>query len=201
MTEPQKAEVLRREGVSLLADRKHDEAIAKLLEAVKLDPQSAEAHRCLGQAWSYMAAELPPGEEKNRLLVLAEQSVRKARELLGEETVAILHDLAWIYDEQGHYEEAIGLYRRGLNVGGPESPQNDLTPIRYNLACSLAKRNRIQEAAAELKLILAEPWRKGELWKWAPKDADLKALRDSPEWSAIAALIGERASDPESRSN
>jgi tetratricopeptide (TPR) repeat protein len=192
------AEALLRAGIYWQVNREYEKAIANLERALELDPSSAEAHRALGQTLSYRAAEMPADSDaRPSMLERAEKLVRDAIRLAGSETASALHDLAWIFDERGDLAAASEQYRRALAVAGAESRENDLTPLRYNLACSLAKMKQLEEALAELRPVLQDPWR-GEIWRWAEKDPDFDNLRTAPgvreQFATLIAAAKERES-------
>jgi tetratricopeptide (TPR) repeat protein len=180
-----KADGLLREGVYRLSQGEYEAAEAVLRRAVELNPQLPAAHQQLGRTLSYRAAEMNEGNGKIELLDEAEASVKQASELQEKPTPGTLHDLAWIYDERGGVENitrAVELYRQALDqFGRVESPDNDLTPVYYNLACSLVKLgpDHLGEALDTISHVFEDPWR-GDAWRFAERDPDLEELRTSP---------------------
>src|SRR2546422_323859 len=89
----------------------YKQAVARLEEAIRLDPSSAEAHRYLGQTFSYQAADVSDDPRlKADLLERAAVLILKAKDLHGGHTPDTLHDLAWVLDEKGELTAAIELY-------------------------------------------------------------------------------------------
>jgi tetratricopeptide (TPR) repeat protein len=160
----------------------YEEALAELEQALMISPELAEAHREMGRTLSYYAADAKDVDRKRSLLDRAESAVRRAMELKGASLADALHDLAWIEDERGELERAIGHYheaqelRRQQAAHGEASSAKAEAALAYNLACSLAKAHRLAEAFAELQRAISETWR------FAETDPDLSPLRDSVEW-------------------
>jgi tetratricopeptide (TPR) repeat protein len=175
------SEAALRAGLYWRVQGDYENAIANLERAVALNPEFANAHRVLGQTLSYWAADTAEPRRREELLERAAEEVQLAIRL--RETPAALHDLAWILDEKGDLEGAVDTYRRALQAGlaeEKESPQRDFTPLRYNLACSLAKLGQFEGAIDQLTPVFKDEWR-GEVWRWAAKDPDFEPLRES-EW-------------------
>jgi hypothetical protein len=85
----------------------------------------------------------------------------------------------------GRYDEALALFRRGRARAGAASPGRPPHPFyAYYEACCLARKGDAQPACAALQAALADGWH--DLAHLAA-DEDLAALRELPEFRAIAA--------------
>jgi tetratricopeptide (TPR) repeat protein len=201
------SETLVREATLNLSENDFDSAEHKLRDAVALNPALADAHRLLGRTRSYKAASAKDADVRKRLLTEAELRIRKSIELAGESAFA-LHDLGWICDERGtadDLEQAVALYRKALEAfSRTESRENDLTAIRYNLACSLTKlgRDHFKEAIEALTPVFKDPWRE-DVSPIAERDPDLEPLRTWEEGKALGELIaiGRNRSSDAARKN
>jgi tetratricopeptide (TPR) repeat protein len=170
-----------------ISENDFDSAEKKLRAAIALNPALPDAHRLLGRTLSYGAASAKDVDAKKKLLAEAEQQVRESIALADESAVA-LHDLGWIYDERGTVDDlkqAVTFYRKALAAfSRTESRENDLTAIRYNLACSLTKLGDYAEATAALTPVFTDPWRE-DVSEFADRDPDFEPLRQSEEWGKV----------------
>ena len=127
-------------GEALFHLKAHEEALAALAEALRLQPDWALAgalRRLMGRA----ARELGRFDEAGEYL---DQAVR----FDPRDTAAIDH-LALIRFEQRRYEDALGLYRRLAEIE-PDSAQT-----HANLGATLYYLNRVDEAVASYEHALA----------------------------------------------
>jgi tetratricopeptide (TPR) repeat protein len=200
------SETLVREASLDLSENDLDSAEKKLRAAIALNPALPDANRLLGRTLSYAAASAKDVGSKKKLLAEAEQWVKESI-ALAEESAVALHDLAWIYDERGTVDDlkqAVTFYRKALDdFSRTESRENDLTAIRYNLACSLTKLGNYAEATAALTPVFTDPWRQ-DVSQFAARDLDFEPLRQSAEWGAIfrqLILTGRKRSSDGGRKN
>lgn len=81
---------------------------------------------------------------------------------------------------EGRFEES----RDGFAQALADSPDHDL--VRYNLACALSRLGELDAAQRELLTLLHRDLRRFQTrWRGAKADADLEALRTSPQAAAI----------------
>ena len=147
---------------------KADEAVSKLQRALKLDPNSAEAHFLLGNA--YARKEQFPQAEEQYLQALK----------LDEKNTDAQSNLGVVYYRQGKLQDAEKAFRTAL------SQQPNDAEIRYNLGGVLIAMNRTSDAMAEflkareLNPSLPEPYLGlGSAYKLQGKRAEaIAALRE-----------------------
>jgi len=96
------------------------------------------------------------------------------------EETRVLEMLAGLYTRAGRLDDGLALDRQLVNL----QPEN--ATHRYNLACSLALKNRPDEAIATLKEAISLGY---DDFKWMRKDPDLKGLRAHP---AFVNLLAEQ---------
>lgn len=149
-----------------------DEAIVNLRKAVRLDPGHADAWRSLGNQLyavgdetgsqdayeKHLAASTNHPELVEAAKYFSEKNLAKAervtREVLKKDPVDVtaIRLLAAIGMEVGQYDDAIKLLERCLEL----APEFHLA--RQNYALALSRRQRLDEALAEIdRLLLAEP--------------------------------------------
>ncbi len=173
-----------KEAIFHRAKREYTPALARLEHALELAPTDPDALQELGRTLSYSAAETGDLTQKTALLDRAEAALKRAATFPGVSRKECLHDLAWVYDERGDFTRAVELYREAVAADvdergahrRPDFGQVPDTALAYNLACSLAKAGRGDEALDVLEPVIADAW------KWAEKDRDLEPLRQSPAW-------------------
>ena len=90
----------------------------------------------------------------------------------------VVETLAHLYTEVGRVEEGLALDERHVQLE-PGNPA-----AHYNLACSLALRQRPDEAFARLHLAINKGFSD---FDWMVRDPDLKSLRRDPRWTLILA--------------
>ncbi|MGH9429299.1 MAG: tetratricopeptide repeat protein [Terriglobia bacterium] len=121
--------------------------------------------------------------EKDKPLEDAEKDARRAVEL-DPKRGDVYNTLGWVLDEKGHFDEAIGAYQKAL----------DLDPsfhvAAYNIACTLAKAGRYDQALETLARAIRN---QGSLREDAARDPDfIETLgRDPRLGSRFAALISD----------
>src|SRR5205823_4479552 len=109
-------------------------------------------------------------------------------------------DLAWIKDEWEDYSTAAQLYREARELDREEAKverREEDRNITYDLAATLAKGERLEEALIELASVLSYD----ENWIAAEDDRDFKKLRESAEWGPrfvglIERVREDRAAQP-----
>ncbi len=106
------SEVAFENGCRLLAERRFDEAVGALEEAVRLSPATARYYSVLGQA--YLGLEDAGPEELNRAL----QNLKKGA-ALDPQNGEPYHWLGMVLIRMGHAEEARITLRRSLELGSP----------------------------------------------------------------------------------
>lgn len=166
------------DGLKRRVAGEYDEALELFERAISLDRTAPEPYRYAGQTKSYKAAELLDANEKAALLEEAERLVLEAEKRQRGESPDTLHDRAWIADERGRFEDAIGLYERARELVRTEGRENK--PIfTYNLACALTKAGHAERAIDELGRIVFE------MRELIEKDPDFEELRASPKLQAM----------------
>jgi len=152
-------------GVEYAEQGQLDEAIAEYQEAIKLEPDNADAHRNLGTAygeqgeWEEAAAayeqaiELAPdsGEAYGDLVGVYTYLERLPEAVAaGEKAIELAPDyatahnnLGFAYSEQGKVDEAIAEYEEAIRLD-PTDP----TP-HYNLGLLYRRQDQLDEAVAE----------------------------------------------------
>jgi tetratricopeptide (TPR) repeat protein/serine/threonine protein kinase len=148
---PEKEKQARREAALARRDRgqaleksgKHDEAVTAFRDAVRLEPDLADAHRALGEVLCYQR------HDYQGALAALEQTLR-----LEPEDGATHYDLGNVFWGQGKWAEAEAEFRKALLF----SPQ--LTTARYQLAGVLARQGNLVEAEANYRMVLrsARDW-------------------------------------------
>jgi tetratricopeptide (TPR) repeat protein len=179
----------------------YSRALARSENAVNLNRDSVDGHRGLAVTLMYHAAETEMDSElKARLLERAEAEQQFVHALLGRYDSRLLHDLAWIKDEWEDYSTAAQLYREARELDREEAKverREEDRNITYDLAATLAKDERLEEALVELASVLSYD----ENWIAAEDDRDFKKLRESAEWGPrfvglIERVREDRAAQP-----
>lgn len=177
------AELFRKLGVFWRVADGYATSYARLERACELDPTNARLANEVGKTLSFWAAEQPPGSEsRGERLQLALLAHERALELSKAEDAYILHDLGWTYDEIGDLEHAVEFYRRAAEI-----PHDRRWKTCYDLACSLSRLKRFEEALSALKECAEIPTLPIEA------DPDFAEMREDPkfgpQFSAIVAKI------------
>ncbi len=94
----------------------------------------------------------------------------------GPDDTTVLELLAGLYTETGRIDEGLTLDLRNVRLD-PHNPG-----AHYNLACSLALKNRKDEAFASLKTALEKGFSNVG---WMIKDPDLRSLRGDPRFTSL----------------
>jgi tetratricopeptide (TPR) repeat protein len=134
---PENVELLNSLGFALFQQGKSQEAVDALEKAVAADPKHWKAHNNLA------LAAIDVGE-----LELAEAHFRESLALSPQP--AIYNDLGFVLERQGLADEAVGFYRKALELD-PGS-----AAAHYNLAASLARSGALSEAERHFRAALAE---------------------------------------------
>lgn len=133
--EPENVELLNAMGFALFQQGKSEAAIVSLEKALKVDPGHWKAHNNMA------LASIDIGE-----LELAEAHYRES--LAIEPQPAIYNDLGFVLERLGMPEEAVGMYRKSLELD-PES-----ATVHYNLAAALARSGELAEADQHFRAAL-----------------------------------------------
>ncbi|NDV61047.1 hypothetical protein G0Q06_01140 [Puniceicoccales bacterium CK1056] len=94
------------------------------------------------------------------------------------ENAATIEMLAGYCTKAGNIDEGLELDQRFVQL------QPDNAVGHYNLACSLALKNRSEDAISTLRTAFEKGYRD---FGWMMEDADLKGLHDNPAFSALLA--------------
>lgn len=129
-----------------------------------------------------MAAQRQPQSNHNFEIAFMEGLHR--RDPLSVETMELL---AGYYTKAGRIDDGLRLDEQ-LVRAAPDNPTH-----HYNLACSLALKDRTEEALEALRIALDKGYDDRD---WMLKDPDLDPLREHPEF--IALLDAFEDADPES---
>jgi Flp pilus assembly protein TadD len=170
------------EGKTLLSQGQTDAAIAKLQEAVKVNPNAAEARFVLGNAYA-----------QKEQFVQAEEHLLKAVQL-DDKNVDARSNLGFVYYRQGKLQDAEKTFRVALGM------QPNDAEVHYNLGGTLAALNRLDEAvneflkAKEINPALPEPYLGlGSVYKLQGRRAEAVAafreylkLAQDPNWRGQA---------------
>ncbi|MEX0326869.1 MAG: tetratricopeptide repeat protein [Puniceicoccaceae bacterium] len=90
--------------------------------------------------------------------------------------LVVMEMLAGLYTKVGRIDEGLELDRRIVEL----DPDNAIS--HYNLACSLALKNRANDALAALRIALEQGYNDFE---WLMDDPDLTSLHENPSFSAL----------------
>lgn len=151
-------------------------AAARLERARKLDPEDINLQRALGKTLAYWAASCRSDPHRaTELLAQAKQHLEDVQRSEPIPTLKTQYELAWLADEQGDYDASVRFLNRAKELLTSEEPEiqgKAIGSIGYNLACSLTKLGRYEEALEELGKVahLLENWRA------AATDEDLQPL-------------------------
>ena len=94
------------------------------------------------------------------------------------ENAATIEMLAGYCTKAGRIDEGLELDKRFVEL----QPENAVG--HYNLACSLALKNRSEDAITTLRTAFEKGYRD---FGWMMADEDLKSLHDNPAFSALLA--------------
>jgi predicted Zn-dependent protease len=92
------------------------------------------------------------------------------------ENIATLEMLAGYCTRAGQIDEGLALDRKIVHL----DPENAIG--HYNVACSLAIKNRKREAIDRLRTAMEKGYRD---FDWLMEDPDLTNIHDEPEFSAL----------------
>jgi protein O-mannosyl-transferase len=151
-------------GLSLLQLGRVDQATTDLQSAVSRDAGSAPAHTAL--AFALMQQHDLSGAERE-----LKQALR-----LEPNDVRTLMALASVYSDTGRDSLALEVLRPLASAG------STLPEVHYNLACTLARLNRPEEALASLKTALELGFSDRKLLE---SDPDLRTLRELPAFKRL----------------
>jgi non-specific serine/threonine protein kinase/serine/threonine-protein kinase len=122
---------------------------------------------------------------------MARERLDIQRRNIGEDrsdTLNTLDLLAYILLQEGRYTDAEKLFREevavGVRVYGPDNPRT--TIAEYDLACSIARQNRRDEAITLLQQAVEHGLPSADV-SGMDKDPDLKSLYSDPRFKALAA--------------
>lgn len=105
---------------------------------------------------------------------------------LDKDDYDVYYHIAWVLDDLGRFEEAINNNKKCLDL----KPEFD--PARYNIAVSLTKMGKYNEAFKELQKITKNK----EVWETAAIDKELEKLRTHGEiGEKVRELIATRLED------
>jgi Flp pilus assembly protein TadD len=131
-------------GRALIFDRRYDEAIRLLDQAIRLDPAGAISYNALGIAYLEQS-------EYPKALAAFEDAVSRA-----PLWAYAWHNKALAESQMGNYRAAIKSYQRGIEV----APQYFYLP--YNLGALYQGLNRLREAEAQYRKAAKVDATKGE---------------------------------------
>ena len=158
-------------GSNLIDQKRYDEAVVKLDQAIALSPNEWDGYYNLGFAYDKLgknpeaganyrkAMALNPGNPKSYLNL--GEMLRRGGDTTGAEAMfrqgltaspndpALLLDLGNILLQTGRVPEATDLYERGV-AANPDSPM-----VQYNLGAVLLKTGNLSEAADHLEKAVA----------------------------------------------
>ncbi|HSH08886.1 MAG TPA: hypothetical protein VK995_00765 [Oceanipulchritudo sp.] len=97
----------------------------------------------------------------------------------------VMEMLAGYLTRSGRIDEGLELDRQIVEM----DPDNAIN--HYNLACSLALKQRATEAIASLRVALEQGYND---FDWLMKDSDLSGLHDNPAFSALLSEFQARNS-------
>lgn len=150
-------------------------ASARANRAVTLTPGDADARYAAARTYASWAASEPVAKRQS-LLSKAERELDEMVRIEGCVSSRVLHLRGWIADELGRPADAVILYQDAEVL----EPENDR--YKYDLACSLAKVGKAEEACAKLLAAakLNRKWRDAAL-----QDPDLIQLHALPSWKTL----------------
>jgi tetratricopeptide (TPR) repeat protein len=141
-----------------------EEAIAKILEEIKQDPENFSLHYQLGNLY----------KKKNDLDNAADH-YQKALSLQPE-FVGASFSLAIIHAKKGEYDRALSLLKKVTEF----HPDNPDAP--YYIACIFARQNQTEEAADWLKKAIRNGY---DDWERLKTDRNLEHIRSTPYYQSI----------------
>lgn len=165
--------------------RRFPKALARIERAIILSPDDHMKIKLhLARTLAHWAALEPePAEPRAERLNRALVELRTIEASRGQQLPAgALFDIAWVLDELGMFDEAVeysfrarDAVRRECKEDGNKEPWT----YSYNLACSLAKSKRNQEALTALQCLVGT----GPKWIYAAEqDRDFSSFREDEEW-------------------
>ncbi len=92
----------------------------------------------------------------------------------------VVEVLGGLYTRQGRIDDGLKMDRKLVRLE-PENPY-----AHYNLACSLALKNRQREALRKLREAINRGYNDRE---WLLRDPDMESLRHLPEFRKLAAAL------------
>ena len=101
-----------------------------------------------------------------------------ARSILASDpqNLIVMEMLAGFYTKSGRIDEGLELDRKIVEL----DPDNAIS--HYNLACSLALKNKAGDAIAALRTALEQGY---DDFQWLLDDPDLNGLHENPSFSAL----------------
>lgn len=133
--EPENADLHNALGWTLFQEGRSAEAIAEYEKALATDPEDVKANNNIALALTELGQ-------------LDKAALHFRKSLAVEPTAEIYSDLGFVLDRQGKSEEAIDNYHEALKL----DPKCE--SAHFNLAVSLLRRDRLDEAAAQYKAAL-----------------------------------------------
>jgi len=168
-------------------------ALVRVERALALASTEALERRCLlhRARVSIQWVTYKPDEHRSTRLEGARSDLKRVRQIQGRDDSSTLFERAWLADIEERFDAAADLWVRGREEGLQEgkSLHADLWLFGYNLACTLSRGGRLQDALDELRSLVGN----GSEWiRLASKDSDLEKLRKDPEWGrAFEELLEE----------
>lgn len=131
-----------------------------------------------------------PGKRRNLHLENAKKDLDRIRTIQGGDDASTLFEEAWIADVEERYEEAVKLWTRSREAEMAAGKPEGLWRYGYNVACTLTRANRLEEAVGELRRLIGS----GPAWiGLASTDPDLEKLKTHPEWGEELEKVLEEA--------
>lgn len=186
ISEPvRKADRLVKVAVFWRAARDFPRSLARLKRAQEQAPEDPTIYRETAETLGWwVAVDRLKGvgqDSRKERLKEAHASLDEAARLQKRPEAGLLLQRAWLLDEGGDFEGAMQNLLRARRLdrratrGSGRSEDWDIT---YNLACTLARAGRQQEALKELNLAIV----KDRNWELAERDPDLDALKVESPW-------------------
>lgn len=149
-------------------------AIARYQRAIELDPSAWEAFFGLSRTYCGLASRANiNADARRRQLVLADHYCELAEQKASSPDVRLPLHRGWIAYARGDFAGAINRFREALRL----DPERKRATVSYNLAATLAKVGRFDEAIAELEPIIA----RDSNWESAASDPDFADLLKNQE--------------------
>lgn len=105
--------------------------------------------------------------------------------LRAPQDLTVMEMLAGLYTKAGRIDEGLELDRKIVEL----DPDNAIS--HYNLACSLALKNKPADAIAALRIAMEQGYSDFE---WLMEDPDLASLHENPSFSALLSEFQVRES-------